>query len=699
MRKVRLQVAFDVGGTFTDVIIAREDGHLFTYKFLTIPSTLGCDITKCIDLALNESRHGEIAGLVHANTIASNLVLEGKGAVTGLIATRGFRDELEIRRFYNPNVAGYMWDRTPPLIPRRRRLEIDERTTAQGDVETLPDVEEVERVADRLAKQGVEAVAICLINSYANPDNEQRVAHIVRKRLPNVHVTASFEVLPEIGEYERTSTTALSAYLAPVVKRFFDALEQETKRYKRSLFVMQANGGLAPSEHLRRYPASMIESGPAAGVLGASILARQLGIQYAVAFDMGGTTAKACLIEGGIARETREMEVGGEGLLKGSGYALRMSGLDLEEIGAGGGSIAWVDEGGALRTGPSSAGAVPGPVCYGRGGEALTMTDANVLLGYMSPVALAGGTVPIDKEAALRAFESNLCPKVGLAPLDAAFGIHQVGNATMMRALRAVTTERGQDPRECTLIAFGGAGPIHAANLASDLEISRVIVPLYPGLFSALGLLLADLRFDFVLSIPSRLDRVEPGRLSMGFENLVARACTDFEKAGLDPKTASFRRLVDVHYEGQTTELTIALPDDATSASIIPTVARSFQEEHHRAYGYHRHDDPIELRNIRLRATAAGGKLHFESLSRAFMHQANTVTPRSEPRAVYFGKKLGTRKTNILSRQDLLEGDVEGPVVLEEFDTTVLVPPGWGASLDEWGNIILTQAGSAVRKV
>ncbi|MEK7214007.1 MAG: hydantoinase/oxoprolinase family protein, partial [Chloroflexota bacterium] len=391
------------------------------------------------------------------------------------------------------------------------------------------------------------------------------------------------------------------------VSRYLDSLEQQINRYRRPLFVMQSNGGVVPAAHVRKFSAGLVESGPAAGVLGASLLSRQLGLEHAVAFDMGGTTAKACLIDRGKAGETREMEVGGEGLLKGAGYALRCPGFDLEEIGAGGGSIAWVDGGGALRIGPASAGAVPGPVCYGRGGQSPTITDANVLLGYMSPVALAGGTVPIDKAAALRAFERDLCPKLNLSALDAAHGVHQVANSTMMRALRAVTTERGQNPRECTLIAFGGAGPIHAANLAADLEISRVVVPLYPGLFSALGLLVADLRFEFLRSMSGRLDQIAGEQLAEGYAKLVVRARSELMQAGLDPGAARYQRLMDVHYEKQTTELTLGLPDDrGEPADLVPAVVAHFHEEHQRIYGYQRSSEPIGLLNLRIRASAPG---------------------------------------------------------------------------------------------
>lgn len=523
-----LRVAFDIGGTFTDVVIAGARGHLFTYKILTLPDSLGADVGRCVADALRQQSGGRVASMVHGTTVASNAVLEGKGAVTGLITTAGFRDELEIRRLGRPGVYDVFWERTPPLIPRRLRVEVRERVTVHGQVDTPLDVNDVRTALHKLRAHGVEAVAISFLHSYVNPLHEQRAAALVRELLPHVMVCTSSAVLPEIREYERTSTTALNAYLMPVVNRYLDQLETQLRQYHPSLLVMQSNGGVMTSEHARRRPVHMIESGPAAGVLAAASLAREVGLSHVVAFDMGGTTVKACLIEDGQPVETAEGEVGAGinlagRLSRGAGYALRVPMYDIAEVGAGGGSLAWVDEGGALRVGPRSAGAVPGPACYGRGGTTLTITDANVVLGYMNPERIAGGTVPIDAAAARRAIAEHLGTRLRLPVQDAAYGVYQVANATMMRAIRAVTTERGRDPRDFSLIAFGGAGPLHAAALAASLGMTRVYVPLFPGLFSALGLLLADLRYDYVQSIPGRLDAVDPATLLRAFEALAAR--------------------------------------------------------------------------------------------------------------------------------------------------------------------------------
>jgi N-methylhydantoinase A len=376
------RVAFDIGGTFTDIVLVTAEGRLLTYKILSIPDKIGQDVGRCISDALNQSGHKQLASLVHGTTIGSNALLEGKGALTGLITTRGFRDELEMRRLARPGVYDFFWERTPPLVPRRRRKEVNERVMADGKVFTPLDLDETRQALLSLKDQGVEAIAICFINSYANPAHENEAAALARELVPDAMLCTSYEVLPEFREYERTSTTCVNACLMPVVNRYLDSLEGELKQYSSTLRIMQSNGGVMTTDHARRRPIYLVESGPAAGVLAAAALTREAGIERAVSFDMGGTTVKACLIEGSAPVEKTEAEVGGEANIstrysRGAGYALSVPALDIVEAGAGGGSIAWVDERGALRVGPTSAGAVPGPVCYGRGGKDPTITDAN----------------------------------------------------------------------------------------------------------------------------------------------------------------------------------------------------------------------------------------------------------------------------------------------------------------------------------
>src|SRR5579871_2220925 len=471
-----LRVAFDVGGTFIDVVIAAAQGPILTYKILALPETIGPDVGRCVRDAMTRRNSRSVARMVHATTVASNTVLEGKGAVTGLICTRGFRDLTEIRGLQRPAIYDIFWDRVPPLVPRRRRLEVTERIMADGSVRTPLDEGELRGALAGLRAQGTEAVAVCFLHSYINPEHERRAMALVRELMPGVDACSSAEVLPEIREYPRASTTILNAYLMGAVNGYLGKIERELSQYGRDILIMQSNGGIMTAAHARRFPVRMIESGPAAGVLAAASLARECDLPKVVAFDMGGTTVKACLIENGEAAESNESEVGAgintaSHLMKGAGYALRVPAYDIVELGAGGGSIARIEEGLLMRVGPLSAGAVPGPACYGRGGVEPTVTDANVVLGYMNPEAIAGGTVPIEAAAARAAIDAHLGRQLGVAPSAAALGVHRVVNATMARAIRSVTSERGRDPREYTMVAFGGAGPIHAAALAADIGI------------------------------------------------------------------------------------------------------------------------------------------------------------------------------------------------------------------------------------
>ena len=693
-----LRVAFDIGGTFTDVVIAGADGRLLTYKILTLPDSVGADVGRCIADAERQHPESSITSLVHGTTIASNAVLEEQGAETGLITTRGFRDELEIRRLGRPGVYNVFWQRTPPLIPRRRRIEVTERMTVRGEVETPLNEAEVRQAIQTLKRQGVESIAVAFLHSYINPSHEQQAVALIRAALPEVMVCASAEVLPEVREYERTSTTALNAYLMPVVNRYLDQLETQLQAYPPPLQIMQSNGGIMTATHARRRPVHMIESGPAAGALAAAGLAREIGLAQAVAFDMGGTTVKACLIEDGQPVETAEGEVGAGinragRLSQGAGYALRVPAYDIVEVGAGGGSLAWVDDGGALRVGPRSAGAVPGPACYGRGGTEPTISDANVALGYMNPDKIAGGTVSIDAAAARTAIETRLGARLSLSVQDVAFGIHQVADATMTRAIRAVTTERGRDPREFTLIAFGGSGPVHATTLADNLGMQRVYIPLLPGLFSALGLLLADLRYDYVQSVPQELDAVDPAALLKEFDVLVSRANQDSqddqdERAGYGNVT--YERLIDLRYKRQSSELTLPVPAGVEAAAIRQMLAETFHAEHERTYGYRREDDTIAIVSVRLKATIPTQSLSFSALGAHFRQSAKKSAQPGSRRA-YFGPQRGELDTRILSRGDLRGQAVAGPVIVEEFDTTVVVPPQWQASVDEYGNIVLAK--------
>lgn len=682
-----MRVGFDIGGTFTDVIVLRDDGRLTTAKVLSLFDRVGEDIVACVQQA---SSHPRIEHFVHGTTIASNAVIENKIALTGLITTKGFRDELEMRGQRRPNIYDADWDRLPPLIPRHLRLEVSERILGNGTVEKPLHLEEVRAVIQQLLAHGVEAIAVCFINAYLNPVHEQQVGQLMAEIAPRVVVCLSSEIHPEIREYERASTTAINASLIPVVRQYMDRLEHHLSAYSERLLIMQSNGGIMTAQSACRRPIYMIESGPAAGVLAAARLAVENGIAQALSFDMGGTTAKVCLIEKGTPLEKPGGEIGGGATLAtrlfgGGGHALRVPSLDIVEVGAGGGSIAWIDSGGALRVGPQSAGAEPGPVCYGRGGHEPTVTDANVVLGYMNPESIAGSTLHIDREAAWQAIKEKVADPLGLEVLPAAYGITQVANATMMRALRAVSTERGHDPREFTLIAFGGAGPIHATELAASLGIRRVYAPLFPGLFSALGLLLADYRHDYVRSVALALEAVDPEQIHQLYIEMEERAQTEMTQEGVPARAIRFERQVDLKYGYQISELTLPFPVDMALKDLRAALERLFTEAHQREFGYSR-EDSIEVVSLRLRATVGATHLQFADLTQQIAKDGYSSS--SPSRQAYFGPRYGLQTVPIRRRWDI-KTEESGPLIVEEPDTTVVVPPGWRATLDRVGNIIL----------
>ncbi len=680
-----MRVGFDIGGTFTDVIVLGDDGRLTTAKVLSLLDRVGEDIVACIQRSAPQAK---VESFVHGTTIGSNAVIENKTALTGLITTKGFRDELEMRGQRRPNIYDASWDRLPPLVPRSLRLEVRERALGDGSIEQPLDPKEAQAVIRTLLDAHVEAIAVCLLNSYLNPSHERQIGQLISEIAPRMVVCLSSDIHPEIREYERTSTTVINASLIPVVDRYLNQLEKHLSAYSKRLLIMQSNGGIMTAQGARRRPAYMIESGPAAGVLAASRLAAESRLNQVLSFDMGGTTAKACLIENGIPLEKAGGEVGGGAtmttrLFGGGGHALRVPSLDIVEVGAGGGSVAWIDDGGALRVGPHSAGADPGPVCYGRGGQEPTVTDANVVLGYMNPEAIAGSTLRINRQAALEAIEQQLAKPLNLDVLRAAYGVTQVANATMMRALRAVSTERGRDPRQFTLLAFGGSGPVHAVALAESLGIGRVLVPLFPGLFSALGLLLADYRHDYIRSIATTLDKVNLEELRRQYETMEATAREDLLQEGVANDAIRFDRQIDLKYGYQVSEISLPFPAVKTQ-ELRTELSRIFTEAHKQAFGYDR-DDAIEVVNLRLRALASAGNLRFTDLiSRADGQGAGSTGARD----AYFGPTHGTQRTPILCRADIAT-EQAGPLIVEEPDTTVVVPPGWKVQKDGQANLIL----------
>ncbi len=649
-----MNVAVDVGGTFTDFVFVRGDGSIGYFKILSTPRSPEVAVLEGLKSI------GGVGEVVHATTIATN-ALRGQVGLelpkVALVTTRGFRDVIEIGRQNRPRLYDLFFEKPRPLVPRRFRFEVDERVDARGSLLKPVDLKVVEALGSKLGEYGVESAAVVFLHSYINPANERVVEEVLSKFIP--YVSPSYRVSPEPREFERASTTVVNATLMPIVSKYLARLLDGLRGLgAKGLYVMSSSGGLVDVEEATLRPVQLVESGPAAGVVAAAEFSRLLGVSKAISFDMGGTTAKAGTIVGYEFELTSEYEVGGEAhhgrVVKGSGYPVRFTFVDLAEVSAGGGTIIWRDEAGALRVGPLSAGADPGPACYGRGGVEPTLTDANLVLDRIGEYML-GGSMKLQRELSVKALS-----KLG-DPEAVASEALQLANLEMARAVRLVTVERGLDPSEFTLIAFGGAGPQHAVFIAEELGIGRVVIPPYPGVFSALGLLMADWRFEARVAYPEDLEDSYT-RLEEGFSKRLGRI--DY-----------FVRYADVRYEGQGWELTVPIARPAR----FEDVERVFEEKHLSTFGF-KLDAPVEVVLIRVIAVI-----------RRLKPKLKAPPLRGEPkvrsyRDVNFG---GSRvKAPAYLRDEMPAGfTVEGPAVVEEYDSTTLIPEGWKAHVGGLGEL------------
>jgi 5-oxoprolinase (ATP-hydrolysing)/N-methylhydantoinase A len=668
------RVGADVGGTFTDVLVLETDGRVRFTKVLSTPP----DYDQAVIDAVRELDPAEVEALVHGTTVATNAVLERRGAQTALVTTEGFRDVLELRRMRMPHLYDYFWTKPPTLVPRHARFEIAERVTVSGEVLKPLDDAEVRALAASL--QGFDSIAVCLLHAHLHPEHERRVGEILRAELPDVPVTLSSEILREQQEYERTATTVVNSYVRPLMQRYLRSLRAglDEAGIDAPVTIMQSSGGVMSAEDCTRRPVYALESGPAAGVVASGSLAAALGLENVITFDMGGTTAKASLIENGAVSRSVEYEVGaalsaGTRLLRGSGELIRIPTLDIAEVGAGGGSIAWVDGAGALHVGPRSAGAAPGPACYGRGGEEATVTDANVVLGFIPAGRLASGDLEVSRGLAEEAV-TRLGQAVGLGTLDAARGIHELANASMMRALRSVSTEKGRDPADFTLLAYGGSGPVHAAALAAELGVRTAVVPPLAGLFSAAGLLYAraerhDVRFCRVSARDG--DAAELCRLE---DDMRVSLATGDE--------VGWERVADMRYRGQNWSIPVEWPEHVSLSQLVDR----FEHAHERLYGTRLDPgSPVDVRALRLVALGP----EQDAFSLAHDWDAPTGT-----RTADFGH--GPLEVPVRGRSSITAEPVAGPLLIDEYDTTVVVPPGWTVALDTGtGALVLTSVAVA----
>jgi N-methylhydantoinase A len=689
----------DIGGTFTDIVLLGDRGERYTKKVSSTVDDYARAITEGLSQLLAEI-DGEargIAELLHGTTVASNAILEHKGAKTGLITTKGFRDVLEIRNLRMPRLYDMSWTKPPPLVPRRLRVEIDERVNAQGGIDRPLDEASVERAVRFLVDESIEAIAVCLLHSYLNPAHELRVKEIVSRLAPDVTLCVSAEVLPVINEYERSSTTVINGYVRPIVERYLNRLAGEVKRIgiDAPLLLMQSNGGLTTANAAAVTPMHIIESGPAAGVVGVQALTRLVGIDKAISFDMGGTTAKASLIENGELTRATEYQVGagivlGSRLLSGAGYTLKVPAIDLAEVGAGGGSILWIDAGGALQIGPHSAGAVPGPVCYDQGGTEPTVTDANVVLGYINPAQLVGGALKLNAAKARTVIADRIARSLGMSVEEAAYGAHLIAASNMIRALKAVSSERGRDPRDYALVAFGGNGPVFAAGMAEAMHIPQVLIPPSAGVFSSFGLLYAEVEYYFTRTRKRLLRALDPAEAQDIIEGLEAEARAQLSADGFAPERIELRRSASLHYQGQSFELRVSLSAGPLDQAALTALEEAFGVEHERTYGHRAGvEEPVEL--VSLEVIGRG----IPDMPRAASAAAASLAPDiaiAEPaRRAYFGPAQGWLEARIVNRS-ALKAPHAGPCIVEEYDATCLVPPGWNARLDDYGNIVIVKS-------
>ncbi len=681
-----IRIGVDIGGTFTDLVLLDEEtGQFMIVKVPSRPKDPAGALVAAVERALKqaEAKPKSVGLLNHGTTIVTNAVLEGTLARTALITTKGFRDVLEIGRHLRPDMYDLYQDKPVPIVPRDLRFEAEERMAPDGTVLLSLESGATSAAVEAVKASGAAAVAISFLHAYANAEHEATMKAELIAALPEVSVSASSDVCREIREFERTSTVTLNAAAMPVVSRYLEILADRVSNLlsQAQVLLMQSNGGSMTVGAARQTPAHLIYSGPAAGVLACQFIGRLTERPNVLGFDMGGTSTDISLVHRGEPLMTTEADVGG--------YPVKLPVLDVNTIGAGGGSIAWLDAGGGLRVGPKSAGADPGPVAYDRGGSEPTVTDANLVLGRLNPTRFLGGEMTIDREASLSAIKEMIADPLGLDPISAAAGIIRLANANMERALKVSSAERGYDPRDFTLIAFGGGGPVHAAALAKEIGFNSVLVPESPGVFSAFGLLVADIRHDFVRSHMGRTDQMSMEALTSLYADLHALGEEALIEDGLEPERRAFQRTVDLRYVGQAYEVNVAFPDGAIDADAVSEAESRFHAEHQRLFAHSSKGDPVEFVSLRLVAT---GSVDAPAL-REQPALSGPVSP-SDTRDVYFEESNGFTDCPIYERRVLRPGTkFEGPAIIEQLDTTTVVHPGQTLSVDDLGNLIIGVGG------
>jgi len=674
-----MRIAVDIGGTFTDLVAVDDQGKVFRSKALTTPEDLARGINDCLTGA-----NIDVAGasfFVHGSTVTINAVLERKGARTGLITTKGFRDVYEIGRGNRPEGYNLFFKRPVPLVPRDLRLEVDERLYATGEVLKALDEQSAHATIGALKAAGVESIAVCLLHSYANPVHEVRLGQLLHRQFPEAYVSLSHEILREFREYERTSTTVLNAYVGPIVNGYLVSLEKMLGAggFRGAFRVMQSNGGLMSAETAKKMPVTMMESGPVAGVIAAASLGESLDCHQIISFDMGGTTAKASLIKDFHPEVTSHYYVGGYV----SGHPMMLPVVDIVEVGNGGGSIAWIDPAGGLKVGPQSAGAVPGPACYGQGGAEPTVTDANLIVGRIDPEYFLGSGIRLQRDRAADAITEKIAQPLGLSLEEAALGILTIANFNMSLAVRAVSVEKGYDPRDCALVPSGGGGALHAPAIARELAVPRVIIPPMPAHFSAFGMLLADLNHDYVQTFVRELSDTTGAEIAGAFAILEKSACNTLKEEGAAPEQIQLRRFLDMRYRGQEYTLPVPVTEDLHALSNFDAIRSRFDQLHQEHYGHSAPKEPVMMVNLRLSAL---GRLE-NRIPPAPSARDGDHGERGRRPVIFVDKSL---QCPIYLRSGFKTGDLlDGPAVIEELGATILLYPGDRMQVDEFGHLVI----------
>jgi N-methylhydantoinase A len=679
-----MRIAVDIGGTFTDLVAIDDQGQIYRSKSLTTPDDLARAIQDCLNAAkINVSK---ASFFVHGSTVTINAVLERKGARTGLITTKGFRDVYEIGRGNRPEGYNLFFKRPVPLVSRDLRFEVDERLYASGEVLRPLDETSASAAISALRAAAVESVAVCLLHSYANPAHEERLGQLLRQQFPEAYLSLSHEILREFREYERTSTTVLNSYVGPIVNRYLISLEKilGESGFSGTFRVMQSNGGVMSAETAKRMPVTMMESGPVAGVIAAAHLGELLKCRHIISFDMGGTTAKTSLIKDFHPEVTSSYYVGGYV----SGHPMMLPVVDIVEVGNGGGSIAWIDAAGGLKVGPLSAGAVPGPACYGQGGTEPTVTDANLILGRSDPAYFLGSGIRLQREKAAEAITEKIAKPLRLSLEDAALGILTIANFNMSLAVRAVSVEKGYDPRDCVLVPSGGGGALHAVAIARELAVPRVIVPPMPAHFSAFGMLVADLKHDYVQTFVRELTETTGMELANAFAALEKSASEILTEEGAEPQQIVLRRFLDMRYRGQEYTLPVPLMEDLRDVTDFGAIRARFDQLHQEHYGHSAPKEPVMMVNLRLSAIG-----RFESrLPLASSHREGDKGERGK-RPVIFDIGQKPLMSPIFLREGFKTGDrLVGPAVIEEVGATILLYPDDKMEANEFGHLVIDVA-------